>query len=168
MFHLLSSSNRIFAGQSYWKAVLTSGKTISEIDMKTGFTTDPKSGRLVAFRREIQWYDDIVAAGDAKNIKELHLVTPAGDACLPISEPYSAFQFHRGTFLPFSEQRQVNMQLIGRVDNKETGDCTAIIWDVHEQRLYTDHITTVFDFTAWREGVTKVGRINLDVVGVRL
>lgn len=166
--HLFSSIHHIARGQSYWKVFLTSGKEVSEVGTKVEFVHDQETGKPVARKRQIQWYDDIVASGDARRIKELCLVTPDGEVRLPIIEPYSAFQLHRGTMLPFTGERLCNMQLIGRVDNKETGDCTACIWDAIEQKLYTDVLTTVFDFCAWREGVAKVGTINLDVVGVRL
>lgn len=156
----LTTAMKILKGMSYWRVVLASGKVISEDDM---------SFDLLRGRRPVDWALDIVGAGDIKNIKELHLITPEGDACMPIGEPYTAFQFKRGTVMMFSGcQRIMNAQIIGRVDDKETGACTAVIWDVQEQKLYVDHLTTVHNFSAWREGVAAVGALSLEIVGVRL
>jgi hypothetical protein len=133
------------------------------------FEPDPTYGHMVARKRKIEWREDIVASGDCAHIQELHLVTPQGDAYLLLSEPHTAIQMSRGTLLPLHGGIRIkNMQLIGRVDNRETGACTAVIWDVQEQKLYPDFQTTVKDFAAWRDGVIPVGAMNTDVMGVRL
>lgn len=165
----LNKTAQLLRGQSYWQVKLTSGREFSELDQKVAYAPDPVNGRPIARKRHIEWREDIVASGDNARIRELHLVTPQGDACLMIGEPYTAFQFKRGTMLPLhSGIRLMNAHIIGRVDNKETGSCTAVIWDVQEQKLYIDQMTNVRNFAAWRPGVIPVGAIQLDAVGVRL
>lgn len=165
---ILPIAKTIFTGQSYWKVRLTSGKEVSELGTKVEHVIHPQTGKLVARKRKIEWLEDITASGDNAHIKELILCTPRGDAHMPISEPYTAFQLHRGFASLFTGERMLLAQIIGRVDDKETGACTAAIWDVQEQRLYIDHHTTVSSFSAWRPGVAAVGALSLEVVGVRL
>ncbi len=165
---ILPVAKTIFTGQSYWKVLLTSGKEVSELGTKVEHTMHPRTGKIVARRRKIEWLEDLTATGDVAHIKELILCTPQGHAHLLVSEPYTAFQLHRGFSSLFGSERFTTAQIIGRVDNKETGDCTAVIWDGLEQKLYIDHKTTVLGFKRWREGVTDVGAISLEVVGVRL
>ena len=165
----LSKNAQLMRGQSYWQVKLTTGRTFSELDEPVKFEPDPVTGRMVARKRKIEWAEDIVASGDTAHIKEIHLITPQGDAYLSIVEPYSAIQFKRGTMMILGAgQRIANAHIIGRVDNLETGDCTATIWDVQEQHLYVDHQTNVKTFAAWRPGVAAVGLLALDAIGLRL
>lgn len=165
----LDKAMQLARGQSYWRVKLTSGREVSEFDEKIAFTPDPVGGRLVARSRKIEWREDLIGSGDTAHIAEVHLVTPKGDACLFIGEAYTAFQTHRGTALPMAGGlRIMNAQIIGRVDNKETGECTAVIWDVQTQCLYTDFHTKITDFAAWRPGIAAPGSMNWRALGVEL
>lgn len=156
---ILTTNMKLLRGMSFWRVILTSTKTISEDDM----VFDRLRGR-----RPVDWHLDIAGSDDIRRIKELHLITPHGDAGMLITEPYSAFQFKRGTMLVLADDKRIaNAHVIGRVDDLETGDCTATIWDVQEQRLYVDHHTNVHNFAAWRPGVCAVGALSLDVIGIR-
>lgn len=155
----LTSSLHILDGRSYWKVKLTTGKEFSECD---------HSFDLLRGLRSVDWALDVVGSGDNARIAELTLCTPQGDATMPITESYTAFQLKRGISDLFTLNRTLQAQIIGRVDNKETGDCTAVIWDVVEQKLYIDHKTNVRNFKTWREGMADIGALNLEVVGVRL
>lgn len=153
--------NTIAIGHSYWKVKLNSGKEISELGM---------SFDLLRGTRSIEWLEDIVGSGDNARIAAITLCTPHGNATLLIGEAYTTFQLKQGT-MTISErgtERILQAQIIGRVDDKATGECTAVIWDVLEQRLYTDFKTNVRDFAAWRPGTMPIGALHLDVVGVRL
>lgn len=186
LLHSINSTKILLAGQSYWKVLFTSGKTLSELDTKLDtklaivreLDFQAMGGRfpqVPAFdptknmtTRKVEWLEDVVASGDAAHIKELILCTPQGDAHLPVVEPYSAFQFKRGTISMFGGERLLQAQVIGVVTDKETGECTASIWDVNEQKLYEDFQTTLFNFGSWREGAIAPGALNYEMMGIRL
>jgi hypothetical protein len=164
---MFSTQSRLIKGLSYWQVTLTSGKTFHEGQFVFDF---------IHGSRNISWTNDIVSSGDSRNISELVLCTPEGNVNLPILEPYTAFQLQRGTASLLTGERIVNCQIIGRVDDKDTGACTAIIWDAigediedgTKKHLYIDHFTTIKNFKKWRSNVADIGAISLDVVGVRL
>jgi hypothetical protein len=163
----LDKTAQLLKGLSYWQVKLSTGREFSELDQAVAFEPDPATGLLVARKRKIEWLEDIISSGDGAHIRELHLITPQGDASLQIFEPYSAFQIKRGVIPLLSNGlRIMNAQIIGRVSNHETGDCLATIWDVQEQRLYVDHLTTVRDFKRWRPGVADMGSLNYRMVGL--
>lgn len=157
---LLSHSSQLLNGLSYWKVILTTGKEFSEFD---------RSFDLLRGIRPVDWALDIVGSGDNAKVAELILCTPHGNAHMRINEPYTALQLKRGVMSMLGGgERIIEAQIIGRVDNKETGECTATIWDVTEQKLYLDHKTNVKHFTKWREGISDIGALSVEVVGVRL
>jgi hypothetical protein len=162
MVNIFSTTEKLARGESYWKVTLTTGKTFHEGQV----TFDLRRGP-----RNIVWLEDVVGSGDNGRISELTLCTPEGDVSLPILEPYTAFQLQRGTSLLFAGISIVNCQIIGRVDDRETGACTAVIWDVQGdeagKHLYVDHFTTVKDFAKWRDGVMDIGQLSYDEVGLR-
>jgi len=156
--HLFSQFNRLARGFSYWKVKLGSGTTRSELDM---------SFDLVRGTRPLEWLEDIIGSGDLQHVQELTLCTPKGNATFAINEPYTAFQFKIGFVPLLGGERTVNAQIVGRVENKETGLCRATIWDVVEQKLYIDYMTSVLAFKAWRPGLADIGRLNLDALDLR-
>lgn len=162
MLELFTAQQRLQRGLSYWKVKLTTGKEFHEGQITFDFLHGPHN---------ISWIEDIVGSGDNKHISELTLCTPEGDVTIPILEPYTAFQFQRGTISLFNGERIANCQVIGRVDNKETGACISAIWDVQGdsegKHLYIDYFTSVFNFEKWREGVADSGPMNYDVLGLR-
>ena len=159
---LLAATRQLMLGQSYWKAILSSGRVVSELDMVSDICT--------ATRRKTEWLEDVIGSGDLKHVQELQeliLCTPQGDVHLTISRPYTAFQFNRGAVSLLDGQRTKHAQIIGRVEN-EAGQCIAAVWDILERKLYPDFITNVHAFGAWRDGITPIGALNLDALGVRL
>jgi hypothetical protein len=157
--HRYSKASKLLAGGSIWKVTLSSGKVIEE---------DQPSFDLLRGHRNIDWYLDIASTGDCARIKELTICTLAGEYTLAISEPYSAFQFKQGMLSIMTGERQANAHIIGRVDNKETGDCTCIVWSSVDQMLHTNHRTNIHYFTSWRRGTPDIGAINWSAMGVRL
>lgn len=157
--HLLTPFTTLLCGLSYWKVKLSTGKEISEHQL---------SFDLLRGKRNVDWALDIVGSGDSGKITEMILCTPQGDAHMPLVEPFTALQLKRGTQDLFGGQKTIMAQIIGRVDDRETGACTACIWDVLEQKLYTDFVTNVHAFGAWREGITAPGALSADVIGFRL
>ncbi len=149
-------------GESYWKVTFQSGRELSELDTKTVL-----DGRVIRVR-SVEWLEDLIGAGDIKNIKEVTLCTPKGEAHLLITEPYTVFQLSRGTSSLFTGERLKNAQIIGRINNKSTGDATAYIWDVQDQNLYELTFNIHDGIPAWRESVIPIGMINLKTMDVRL
>jgi hypothetical protein len=144
---------------------MRSGKEFSELD---------KSFDLLRGTRPVDWALDIVGSGDngkqsdgQARIEELYLCTPQGEVSLSISEPYTAFQLKRGTMDLLGWNRIIQAQIIGRLDDSETGRCTAYIWDVQEQRLYGEWQTYITNFAAWREGIIPIGALNLEPIGLK-
>jgi hypothetical protein len=162
MLNLFTTTGKLLRGESYWSVVLTSGKTITEGELSFDFLRGTRS---------IDWYLDIASTEDCKRIKEITLHTPVENITLAIPgtppEPYCVFQLKRGTKLLNTGANVANAHIIGRVDDKATGDCTVVIWDAIERRTYT-HITNIHNFSAWREGVCSVGAIAYQYMGVRL
>ncbi len=154
---MLNQLRKFARGESYWRAILTTGREISEVQ------TRAYNGKN---KRPIQWLEDIVASGDAARIAELWICTPKGDAALRITEPYSAYQCQQGVLT--LEGRRTTAQIIGRVDDKATGKGVAFIWDVITQQLYRDESANVTAFGAWRPGIVPPGALSLPVIGVRL
>jgi hypothetical protein len=154
----LTKVHRFARGESYWKAILTSGRELSEVQLNRD-----TSGK----HRPIRWLEDIVSSGDGARIAELWLCTPQGEAALRIFEPYTAYQFNQNVTTLKEGTRRI-AQIVGRVDNKETGQGIAFIWDTTTQTLYKDDQASVLAFHAWRPGIAPIGALSLDVIGVRL
>jgi hypothetical protein len=166
---LLDKAAQLLRGQSYWRVKLTSGRTFSELDHAVKFTPDPLTGRLVARSRAVEWLEDIVGSGSTANISQIALVTPHGTVSLEITEPETAFQFKRGIVDMFGGGRHMEAQIIGRLENRETGACVTHIWDGRHQQLFANFSTSVKDFASWRPGeVIAPGQLAYHVVGVRV
>jgi hypothetical protein len=119
----LVHTSMILAGQSYWKVKMRSGKEYSERDL---------SFDLLRGSHSIDWALDITGSGDngaqsdgQAKIAELTLCTPDGNATLTITEPYSAFQLKCGASSMFGNERILLGQIIGRVEDKESGRCSC-------------------------------------------
>jgi hypothetical protein len=166
MVALFQATTRLVQGRSYWRVHLTTGKTVTEGQL---------SFDLLRGSRNVIWLEDIIGSGDNRNIRDITLCTPEGDITLPITEPYTAFQFQQGMVSFFGGERIPNAQVIGRVENKETGECTCVIWDVQGEEqsdgsvkhLFVNHITTVKDFASWRSGTPHIGKLYYEMVGLR-
>lgn len=150
-------------GESYWKVVFQSGKELSELDMKWY-----QDGDRMLRKRSVEWLEDLIGSGDLAHVKEVQLHTPQGTVHLLVTEPYTVFQFSRGTMnMMGSEYERIkNCQIVGVVTNKESGTCECAIWDAQTRELYT-MINNVLNFQAWREGVAPIGRLNIEVMDLR-
>lgn len=151
--------NMIFTGRSYWTAKLTTGREVSELGM---------SFDLLRGRRPINWHLDVVGSGDNARVKELTINTPRGAATLFITAPHTAFAFSNGLNEISTGQRRTLAQIIGRVDNAETGDCTCLIWDALCQSLILDFEANVRDFRTWNTNIPSPGPLNIAALGVIL
>lgn len=164
----------VLTDRVYWAVKLASGQMYSELTLMN----DPS---FPAGKRPFDWALDLVANGEVKRIKELFLFcppnryNPAGQtARLPLLEPGTAFQFKVG-FLDSNlagGTRSFVAQVIGRVDDKETGDCTCFVWDglaCHgEGALLTPFSSNVYRFGTWRPEIAPIGQISFEVQGLSL
>ena len=130
--------------------------------------------------RRLEWLEDVIGSGDIAKVKEIHLHTPQGIARTHVGEPYTGFQFSRGTSALLTGEKLKNLQVIGAVTDKDTGECTFALWDYQDQNLYVDMLwdaekkmvvrghNSVRDFRAWRGDVIPIGPLNLKAMDVRI
>ncbi len=170
----------LLAGESYWSVVMRSGKTWSELDEKSIEIPTLQGGTKRYLVRRLEWKEDLINSGDIAKVKEIHLHTPQGVARTHVGDPYTGFQFSRGTSALLTGEKLKNLQVIGAVTDKDTGECTFALWDYQDQNLYVDMLwdnenkvtyrghNSVRDFKAWRDGVIPIGPLNLKAMDVRI
>jgi|SRR5579859_235451 len=176
----------------YWAVKLSTGEWICEARLKT----DVYRGT----ERPFDWSNDLVANDDVLKIIQLWLLCPASPrspfgntARLTIEEPGTAFQFKVGSVESaiVTSTKTFQAQIIGKVTNKETGDCDVFIWDEIQRGLITPTTyiydsktrsakrdangtliragqTNVYNFHSWREGIAPLGQLELKTVGIHI
>lgn len=142
-------------GGSFWVVRLTTGRLVAEYERLT-------DGR---FRRR-EWLEDLIGTGDIARVIEVVLYTERGAYSLKITRPGTVFQLNQA-MVPLLGSPQKCMQLIGRVDD-DAGNCTTGLWDASIGELYRGFQTNVHAFASWRPGVTPLGALNLQALGVIL
>lgn len=145
---------------SYWQVVLSTGRILSELDIV--------SNQQIQGKRAADWTLDLISTGDISKVTEIHLISPGyHPAILKITEPGTAFQFKNASVLAMGETgRQLEAQIIGRVDDKVTGACTCYIWDrVLGLGKYGSNINR---FGTWRPGIAPIGALSQEVMGLKL
>lgn len=155
---------------SYWEVVLTTGKVLSENNLVFDFRR--------AGYRQIDWALDLNTSGDILKIRELWLVTPGGHRTtlrggaerpimFSIKDAGTAFQFKHAMFDSLGGSgRHVEAQCIGRVTNKETGDCECWIWD--RVLGLIEYKSNINNFGSWRSGLMPLTKLSTNVIGLRL
>jgi len=179
--------------RSYWAVKLTTGEWICEARVKTDLYNGTE--------RQFDWSNDLVANEDVLKITQLWLLCPpsktsplGNTAYLTIGEPGTAFQFKVATADSnvAMTARSLQIHVIGKVTNKETGDCDVFAWDDAEQGLITPQTmiydpltggakrdasgnliyagkTNIYNFHSWRpDSLAPLGRLELRTVGVRV
>lgn len=157
---------------SYWAVKLESGKWCTERDM----VADP--GHPLG-ERPFDWTLDLVGTGDIRRIVELWILCPAtrfspagSTGRLLITERGTPFQFKVKSTSGLSSglllYAQRESQVIGRVDDKQTGRCTCFIYDHEWQVLSTPWVTNIDDFGSWREGICPIRQLSAEVLGFDL
>lgn len=147
------------SGQSYWKAKLSTGKVLCELDT----VTDIRS----ASTRKVEWLEDLIGSGDLDKVREVMLCTPQGDAHIATERECAFFQLKQGIASLFDGERTRTAQIVGCL-NDDDGGCVCAIWDALEQRLYTDFSTNVLRFDKWRDGIIPPGRLAIEALGLVL
>lgn len=159
---------RFLPDRPYWAAKLSSGTWVCELDERYDVARGAK--------RPFDWTLDLVDTGDVLKITELWLFCPPGPQSplgstmrLPITEPGTAFQCKVGMVDAFASwQKTVQHQIIGRIIDKAMGTCEYVVYDGVLGIMSTPMINSVYNFVSWREGIPSLGRLNLDVLGLRL
>ncbi|SRR5579875_3608727 len=181
---MLQAIRVLNAGESYWKVRLANNKTLCELDTKPvevkpsadidtglGLVLPAMLTRLAprVRMRRMEWLEDLIGSGDIQHVREAVLCTPQGEACFSVKEPYTVFQFSRGTLAldPLAGQvRLKNAQVVGVVTDREAGTCEFAAWDVQMRQLYLGY-NNVKDFRPWRPGMLPIGQLNLELLDVR-
>lgn len=179
--------------RSYWAVKLTTGEWVCEARVKTDL--------YKGIERHFDWAADLVGNEDVLKITELWLLCPpsrtsplGNTARLVITEPGTAFQFKVGNVDSniASTSRNLEVHIIGKVTNKENGDCEIFAWDAVQQGLVTPDTeiydprtggrrrdpetggimyagrNNIYNFHGWRESLPDKGRLELRTLGVRV
>jgi hypothetical protein len=152
---------------AYWSVLLTTGKRWLENQL---IPTLVKGQRGL---RKLDWNLDLVSTGDIHKIKEVTLHCPDGrTAVLEIPERSTAFQFKTKSLdMVGANANSLEFQVIGRVLDKATGRCECLIWDYRpkpgEPNLVA-YKSNIYHFGAWRDTITPMGALSLEVQGLRL
>lgn len=152
---------------AYWSLVLITGKEWSERSL---VLTNHKGQKGM---RKLDWGDDIVSTGDIHKIKELSLNCPDGrKATLEISQDMPAFQFKTKSLeMMGAGGNDLEFQVIGRVIDKASGRCECFAWDYRPKPGELNLVaykTSIYQFGAWRDTVTPIGALGLEVQGFKL
>lgn len=155
-----------------WEVVLTTGKVLTEDQLVYDF------GR--ACHRQIDWTLDLASTGDLLKIKELWLVCPGGHRTayrdgaerpimLPIEESGTAFQLKYGVFNALGAiEKRAEAHIIGKVTDKENGDCLCWIWDRIGGLI--EYRSNINNFGMWRSnsGLLPITKLSAEILGLRL
>jgi len=152
---------------AYWSVLLRSGREWTERSLIPTFTRGQKG------IRKLDWALDLVSTGDIHKIKELRLHCPDGRrAVLEITEDMPAFQFKtKALDMIGAGSAALEYHVIGRVIDKVSGRCECFIWDYRplpgEPNLVA-YKSSIYQWGGWRDTVTPLGALSLEVQGFRL
>jgi hypothetical protein len=155
--------------QSYWQVVLSTGRRLSERDILSNPQTQEPHPR-----RPADWTLDLISTDDILKVKEVHLIYPGfltRPAALKIMEPGTVFQFKTASAMAFgANERRMEAQVIGRIDDKATGECTCWIWDrVLGLISYKTNIGMGDKtFGSWHPRIAPIQSLAHSVIGLRL
>lgn len=152
---------------AYWEALLSTGKRRSERELITTFKKGQKG------IRKLDWTEDLVSTGDIYRIRELILHCPDGrNAVLEITPDMPPFQFKTKSLnMLGAGGNDMEFQVIGRVLDKLSGRCECFIWDYRPlpgQNQLLAYKTSIYRFGSWRDTLTPLGALGLEVQGLRL
>jgi hypothetical protein len=147
--------------------LLASGKRYEERQLVVTLTKGQKGFR------KLDWTLDLVSTGDIHRIKELILHCPDGRiAVLEITPDMPAFQFKTKTLnMLGASDIGLECQVIGRVIDKASGRCECFIWDYRPKTGAPNLVaykSSIYRFGSWRDTLTPIGALGLEVQGFRL
>lgn len=145
---------------SFWEVELMSGKTLNERETKTDL--------LKGVTRLVDWSLDLVATGDVLKIKQLRMYCPDGQVySLDITEPGTAFQLKVGNVMIGGLGRGLIAQVIGKVTDKENGDCDCYVWDWRRKDAFPWQ-SNVYNMGTWSSSIMPIGALAFNVLGIDL
>ncbi len=153
---------------AYWSVTMRSGKVRSER------TLIPTWHKGISGLRKLDWLWDIVGTGDIKHVKELRIHCPNGQAGVIERGPerYPIFQFRQKSLHILGGcQGRLEFLCVGRVIDTGNGWCEAFIWDYFPKLGEPNLVawqTNINDFGAWRDTMTPIGALSMEVQGFRL
>ena len=152
---------------AYWSALLTTNKRWSERQLVPTLIAGQRG------LRKLDWALDLVSTGDVHKIKELTLHCPDGrTAVLEISPDQPAFQFKTKSLnMLGADGIDLEFQVIGRVLDKVSGRCECFVWDYRPKAGEPNLVaykSSIYHFGAWRDTITPLGALGIDVQGFRL
>jgi len=162
----------------YWAVKLHSGKWLSELDMVRDEwqREDEEDGKTVkGKKRPLDWTLDLVSTGDVRRIAQLWLFCPPNpfyprgqSDFLEITRPGTAFQLkvrHLHAWGNTGASSLMASELIGRVDDPISGACTCKVWD-SQMNVMGNWSSSIYDMGSWRDGVSPLHALDLDVQGL--
>ena len=152
---------------AYWSVLLTTGKRWSERQLVPTLVAGQRG------LRKLDWALDLVSTGDVHKITELTLHCPDGrTAVLEINPDQPAFQFKTKSLnMLGSDGIDLEFQVIGRVLDKVSGRCECFAWDYRPKTGEPNLVaykSSIYHFGAWRDTITPLGALGIDVQGFRL
>lgn len=164
---LLALSDAIDPRMAHWSVLLTTGKRWSERQLVPTLVAGQRG------MRRLDWALDIVGTGDIKRVREVTLHCPDGRmAVLEIVEPGTAFQFKTKSLNTLgADSIDLEFQVIGRIMDKQSGQCECFAWDYRPKSGEPNLVvykSSIYQFGAWRDTITPLGALSLDVQGFRL
>ncbi len=164
---LYAIGDAIDPSQAYWSLLLRNGRMYDEHHLVYTLKKGQKGVR------KLDWTEDIVSTGDIHKIKELTLNCPDGrKAVLEITEDMPAFQFKTKSLdMMGAGGSGLEFQVIGRVIDKASGRCECFAWDYRpkpgEPQLVA-YRSNIYNWGAFRDTVTPIGALGIEVQGWRL
>jgi hypothetical protein len=161
---------------AYWSARISmklsrTNKKIEKVVSERDLLPTLKSGQKGV--RKLDWGNDIVSTGDIHHIRELTLHCPDGrTAVLEITPNMPAFQFKTKSLnMLGASDIGLECQVIGRVIDKQSGRCECFIWDYRPKAGAPNLVaykSSIYCFGSWRDTLTPIGALGLEVQGFRL
>lgn len=152
---ILSSRMGSFFAKPYWAIKRHDGSWLCELD-------------------RLDWTLDIVTTGDILRASELWMFcprtqsNPKGSTAtirLRPEEKGCAFYFKRALI---SYEGRFDHMIIGKVLDRHTGDCEVFIWDDVLKVMSLPIKNNVNYFSSWRVGVSDIGPLSHEVIGLKL
>jgi len=164
---LTALANTIDPRLAFWSLLLTNGKKWSEHTLLPTLLAGQKG------MRQLDWALDIVSTGDIHHICELTLNCPDGRrATLDISQDMPAFQFKTKSLdMMGAGSLGLEYMVVGRVIDKATGRCECFAWDYRPKSGESNLVaykSSIYKFGGWRDTVTPLGALGVDVQGFKL
>ncbi len=168
LFGLLGNRSLLQIDRPYWAVKLDDdtwvSEAVSKIDLVRGI------------ERLTDWSADVVANDLTSRIRELWMFCPASRLAptgntvrVPILPEQRAIQFKNGSFdtTIVAGKKMMAAMIVGRLDDRASGECTCFVWDCQQQALYVNWKTNLYrPFGKWREDGPPVPALSPAALGI--